>query len=144
MVGTRKGMRMALDAEVEPFVTEKGESTFTLSEAAMKTGNLKLEWQRARYDNAKLHEFLGHWIYQDQTLTDLAEPALWGGLGVLLVGLVAAIQMDLARKRIRKHGRRLKGPELVTAGSFNRRNRSNGIGFLHQQSFKQKKLRMKT
>jgi len=43
MVVTRKGPRMALDAEVEPFVTEKGESTFTLTEAAMKTGDLKLE-----------------------------------------------------------------------------------------------------
>jgi hypothetical protein len=55
-------------------VTEKGESTFTLTEEGMKIGDLKLEWQRGRYDNAKLHELLGHWIYQDQTLTDLAEP----------------------------------------------------------------------
>jgi hypothetical protein len=77
MVVTRKGPRLALDNELEPFVTEKGESTFTLTEAAMKTGDLKLEWQRAHYDNGKLYEFLGHWIYQDQTLTDLAKPALW-------------------------------------------------------------------
>jgi hypothetical protein len=59
MVVTRKGTRMALDNEVEPFVAEKGESTFTLTEEAIKVGDLKLEWQRARYDNAKLHEFLG-------------------------------------------------------------------------------------
>ena len=143
MVVTRQGTRMALDAEVEPFVTEKGESTFTLTEAAMKTGDLKLEWQRARYDNSKLHEFLGHWIYQDQTLTDLAESARWGGLGVLLVGLVVAIPMDSARKRIRKHGRRLKGPELVTVRVFNRRNRSDGIGFLQQQNFTQKTFHKK-
>src|SRR5260370_25995272 len=118
---------MGLGAEVEPFVTEKGESTFTMTEAAMKTGDVKLEWQRSRYDNAKLYEFVGHWIYQDQTLTDLAKPALWGGLGVLFVGLVVAIPKDAARKRIRKHGRRLKGPELVTVRAFNRRNRSDGI-----------------
>src|SRR3989454_4892816 len=144
MVVTRKGTRMALDNEVEPFVTEKGESTFTLTEEAIKVGDLKLEWQRARYDNVKLHEFLGHWIYQGQTLTDLAKPALWGGLGVLLVGLVVAIPKDAARRRIRKHGRRLKGPELVTARAFNRRNRSDGIGFSQQQSFKQKIFRNKT
>jgi len=88
MVVTRKGTRLAFDNEVEPFVTEKGENTFALTEVAMKTGDLKLEWQRARYNNARLHEFLGHWIYKDQTLTDLAKPALWGGLGVLLVGFV--------------------------------------------------------
>ncbi len=132
MVVTRKGTRMALDNEVEPFVTEKGEGTFTLTEEVIKVGDLKHKWQRARYDNAKLHEFLGHWTYQDHTLTDLAKPSLWGGLGVLLVGLVVAIPMDSARKRIRKHGRRLKGPELVTARAFNHRNRSDGIGFLQQ------------
>src|SRR6267378_4036027 len=139
-VWTRKGTRMALDNEVEPFVTEKGESTFTLTEEAIEVGDSKLEWQRARYDSSKLHEFLGHWIYQDQTLTDLAKPALWGGLGVLLVPLVVAIPNDAGRKRIRKHGRRLKGPELVTVRAFNRRNRSDGIGFLQQQSFTQKIL----
>src|SRR3989454_990267 len=144
MVVTRKGTRMALDNEVEPFVTEKGESTFTLTEKAIKAGDLKLEWQRARYDNAKLHEFLGHWIYQDQSIADLTKPALWGGLGVLLVSLVIAIPKDAARARTRKHGRRLKGPELVTARAFNRRNRSDGIGFSQQQSFKQKIFRNKT
>ncbi len=132
MVVTRKGTRLALDNEVKPFVTENGESTFTLTEDAIKTGDLKLEWQRARYNNGKLHEFLGHWIYQDQTLTDLAKPALWDGLGALLVGLIVAIPKDAARGRIRKHGRRLKGPELVTVRAFNRRNRSDGIGFLQQ------------
>src|SRR5204863_4065146 len=96
MVVTRKGARLALDNEVEPFITEKGESTFALTEAAMKAGNLKLEWQRARYDNAKLHEFLSHWIYNDQTLTDLAKPALWGGLGVLFLSFVVAIPKDSA------------------------------------------------
>src|SRR5204863_719074 len=40
-----------------------------------------------------------------------------------------AIPKDAARARARREGRRLKGPELVTAGVFNRRNRSNGIGF---------------
>jgi Type IV secretion-system coupling protein DNA-binding domain len=144
MVVTRKGTRMALDNEVEPFITDKGESTFTLTQVAMKTGDLKLEWQRARYNNAQLHEFLGHWIYQDQTLNDLAKPALWGGLGVLLVGLVVAIPKDAARKRIRKHGRRLKGPELVTARVFNRRHRWDGIGFLQQQSRTQKMLGTET
>jgi len=142
MVVTQKGARLAIDNEVEPFVTEKGEGTFTLTEAAMKTGDLKLEWQRARYDNAKLHEFLGHWIYQDQTLTDLAKPHC-GRLRCVARGPRRGDPKDSARKRIRKHGRRLKGPELVTARAFNRRNRSDGIGFLQQQSFMQKVLRNK-
>jgi hypothetical protein len=140
MVVTRTGTRIALDNEVEPFVTNKGESTFTLTEEARKIGDLKLEWQHGRYNNAKLHEFLGHWIYQDQTLTDLEKPALWGGLGVLLLSLIVAIPKDAARARVRRHGRRLKGPELVTPRIFNRRMRSDGIGFVQQQTFTDKML----
>ena len=140
MVVTRKGTRIALDSEVQPFVTDKGETTFMLSDQAVKIGDLKLEWQRARYNNVKLHEFLGHWIYQDQTLTDLARLALWGGLGVLLVSLIVAIPKDAARARVRRHGRRLKGPEMLTPRGFNRRMRSDGISFLQQQTSTDKML----
>jgi type IV secretory pathway TraG/TraD family ATPase VirD4 len=132
-VVTKKDSRLAIDRDVEPVTTAAGESTFALTDEAVKTGAVKLQWQRERYDNAKLHELLAHWIYQDQTLTDLAKPALWGGLGVFLVGLVVAIPKDAARKRERKEGRRLKGPELVTVKEFNRRNRSDGIGFVQQE-----------
>jgi type IV secretory pathway TraG/TraD family ATPase VirD4 len=132
-VVTRKDSRLAIDPDVEPVTTAAGESTFALSDEAVKTGAVKLQWQRERYDNAKLHELLAHWIYNDQSLTDLAKPALWGGLGVFLVGLVVAIPKDAARRRERKEGRRLKGPELVTVKEFNRRNRSDGIGFVQQE-----------
>ncbi|MGA8221704.1 MAG: type IV secretion system DNA-binding domain-containing protein, partial [Candidatus Acidiferrales bacterium] len=135
----RKGSRLALDDEVVPVTMASGENTFALTEEAVKVGALRLEWQQGLYDNAKLHEFLGHWIYRDQTLTDLLRPGLWGGLAVFLVGLVVAIPKDAARARIRKEGRRLKGPELVTARKFNRRNHSDGIGFeLKERTLKQR------
>jgi len=132
-VVTRKDSRLAIDPDVEPVTSASGESTFALTDEAVKTGAVKLEWQRERYDNAKLHELLAHWIYNDQSLTDLARPALWGGLGVFVVGLIVAIPKDAARKRERKLGRRLKGPELVTVAEFNRRNRSDGVGFIQQE-----------
>src|SRR5258708_36856215 len=99
MVVTRKGTRLVLDNEVEPFVTARGENTFALTEGAMKTGDLKLEWQRARYNNAQLHEFLGHWIYQDHTPTHLAKPSLLGGVGVLMLGTVGTIPYHAALRR---------------------------------------------
>jgi type IV secretory pathway TraG/TraD family ATPase VirD4 len=132
-VVTRKDSRLAIDPDVEPVTTVAGESTFALTDEGVKTGAVKLEWQRERYDNAKLHTLLAHWIYNDQSLTDLAKPALWGGLGVFVVGLMVAIPKDAARKRERKEGRRLKGPELVTVAEFNRRNRSDGVGFIQQE-----------
>jgi hypothetical protein len=43
--------------------------------------------------------------------------------------LLVAIPKDSVRARQRQQGRRLRGPELVTARQFNRRNRSDGISF---------------
>ena len=134
MVVMRKGSRLAIDPDVAEVTTATGKNTFTLTKESLKTGAVRLEWQRGLYDNGKLHVFLGHWIYQDQTLTDLVKPAVTGGLGILLLGLIVAIPKDAARARERKHGRVLKGPELVTAGVFNRRTRADGIGFLLEQN----------
>jgi len=99
---------------------------------------VKLEWQRRQYENAKLRQWLSHWIYKDQTLIDLEKPGLIGGLGVFAASLIVAIPKDIARARRRKNGRRLKGPELVTSARFNRSNRSDGIGFVQQRSLGEK------
>ena len=130
----KKGSRLALNEEVMPVTTATGERAFALTETAVKLGDQRLVWQQGQFDNAKLHAFLGHWVYRDQTLVDFLKPALWGGLGVLFMGLLAAIPKDATRSRSRKEGRRLKGPELVTVREFNRRNRSDGIGFEQRQT----------
>jgi len=134
----KKGSRLALDEEVIPVTTAKDETTFALTEEAVKLGDRRLEWQQGQYDNAKLHAFLSHWVYRDQTFVDFLKPALFGGLAVFLLGLLAAIPKDAARARTRKEGRRLKGPELVTVREFNRRNRSDGVGFEQKQTLWQK------
>src|SRR6185437_11932036 len=123
----RRGSRLALNEEVVPVTTAMGETTFSLTDEAVRMGDRRLEWQQGQYDNLQLHSFLGHWIYRDQSFTDFLRPAFWGGLGVFFVGLLVAIPKDAARARARKEGRRLKGPELVTVKEFNRRNRSDGI-----------------
>jgi hypothetical protein len=136
---TRKGSHWASEGEVTEIKTENGETMPALTDEAMKIGDLRLVFQQVQINNGKLHEFLGHWIYQDQTLMDFLRPALWGGLVVFLVCLAVAIPKDAARARERREGRRLKGPELVTPGVFNRRNRSKGIGFeLTERTFMQK------
>ena len=134
----KKGSRLVLDEEVMPVTTASGDSTFALTQEAVKLGDRRLVFQQGQYDNAKLHVFLRHWVYRDQTLMDFLRPALWGGLGVFFVGWLLAIPKDAARARARKEGRRLKGPELVTAREFNRRNRSDGVGFEEKQTFLQK------
>ncbi|MGH9453456.1 MAG: type IV secretion system DNA-binding domain-containing protein, partial [Terriglobia bacterium] len=136
---TKKGSHWASDSEVTEVKTENGETTLALTDEALKIGDLRLVLQQVQADNAKLHEFLSHWVYQDQTLIDFLRPALWGGLAAFFVCLVIALPKDAARARERREGRRLKGPELVTPQVFNRRNRSDGVGFeLTERTFTQR------
>ncbi|MHB8756282.1 MAG: type IV secretion system DNA-binding domain-containing protein, partial [Candidatus Acidiferrales bacterium] len=137
-VVNRKGSRLALDEEVMPVTTATGQTTFALTDEAVSIGDRRLVFQQGQYDNAKLHEFLGHWIYRDHALMDFLKPAVFGGLAVFFLGLLVAIPKDAVRTRARKEGRRLKGPELVTVRGFNRRNRSDGIGFEQKQTFLQR------
>jgi hypothetical protein len=135
----KKGSHLAAEGEVTEVKTESGETTLALTDDAVEIGDLRLELQQVEINSGKLHELLGHSVYQDQTLMDFLRPALWGSLCVLFVCLAVAIPKDAARARERREGRRLKGPELVTPGAFNRRNRSNGIGFeLTEKTFLQK------
>ena len=127
----RKGSRLPLDEEVEP-IAGATEPAFALTAIGQRAGDAGLAWQDRTYAHAPLHDVLREWIYRGQTPTDLVWPALWWTLIVFSVGLIIAIPKDLARARERRHGRRLKGPELVTAAGFNRRTHADGIGFVQK------------
>ena len=73
-----------------------GETSFALSDTAVKAGATRLVWQREPYPHAALHAFLRRWIYHDQTLLDLVQPALWG-----------ASPSSSAASSVRGHSRRL-------------------------------------
>jgi hypothetical protein len=98
---------------VVPAVTESGENTFALTKEAVKQGALRLQLHRAYYNNAQMHAYLVNWIYQDQTLIDLARPALWRGLAVFLVGLWPVALLERKRTSELRNGRRLRGPQSV-------------------------------
>lgn len=128
----RAGSRLALDEEVRPLVPSGSAPTFALTDAAVERGDQRLIWQESVYAHAALHAFLRRWIYDDQALESLLMPAVWSSLAVLGVGLLVAIPHDLKRARERRHGRRLKGPQLVSARRFSRQVRADGVGFLQQ------------
>jgi type IV secretory pathway TraG/TraD family ATPase VirD4 len=124
-VVSKAGTLPALDRDVVPGLDK---DTVAASDDARARGAIRFEWRPV--GDAKAAAFLKHFIYGDQSLAGLLRPALLGGLGIFVLGLFVAVPKDLARARERKHGRRLKGPELVSARTFNRRNRSDGIGFV--------------
>jgi type IV secretory pathway TraG/TraD family ATPase VirD4 len=120
--------RLALDDEVAPAPAVAG-MPFRLTDAAIRTGDRALVWHDVRARHQSIHAFLRHWVYRDQLVSDLVRFAAWSAFLVFAAGTVIAIPMDLARARARRHGRRLKGPELVSVSHFNRRFRADGVGF---------------
>jgi type IV secretory pathway TraG/TraD family ATPase VirD4 len=140
LMENRRGSRLAIDDEIVPIALPTGETTFALSELAHQAGSGRLVWRDLVYDHARLHAQLRAWIYANQTLTDLARPSLITVFVVMIAGLLIAIPKDMQWARSRRHGRRLKGPELVSARQFNRRTRANGIAFVQMPSLPSKLL----
>lgn len=129
-VVTRKGSRLALDSDVVPVMSDSGENTFALTEEAVKHGALRLEFHRAHYNNAEMHAYLGNLIYRNQSLMDLARPALWTGLVLFFTGILPATYLDHKRSVALRYGRRPRGPELIPVAQLNHRQSSRGKGFV--------------
>ena len=88
-----------------------GQTSFALSEAAAQAGATRLEWKQELYPHAALHRFFRRAIYHEQTVFELAQPALWGAVAVFLGGMVGARSQDIvhtrawrAQSRIRERG----------------------------------------
>jgi type IV secretory pathway TraG/TraD family ATPase VirD4 len=129
LMDNRRGSRLAIDEEVVPISSPTGDTTFALSQLAQQAGSGRLVWRDLLVNHARLHADLQVWIYRNQTLTELARPSLITVFVVLLAGLMVAIPKDVQWSRSRRHGRRLKGPELISVRQFNRRARADGIAF---------------
>ena len=133
LMENRRGTRLAIDEEIVPMSTSTGEASFALSELARQARSGRLVWRDVVIDHGRLHTDLEVWIYGNQTVTNLARPSLITALVVSILGLLVAIPKDVQWSRSRRHGRRLKGPELVAPRRFNQRTRANGIRFVQIQ-----------
>jgi len=107
---------------------------FQITEAAALTGRKLLLRQSAKYRTEYLRDSFQQCAYGGLALGDFLKstieyPLWFAGIG-LVAGLILAIPMDRSRALVRKHGRRVRGPELVSASQFNRRFKSDGIGFV--------------
>ncbi len=134
------------EQDVEPGLTKTPDGRqlpFVLTEDAQRQGKRLILTPSQRWNNEMVKDRIRDTIYEGQTLTDLARVPLLCGLASLIFGLVVALPKDKQSAHIRKHGRRLRGPEEVTAAEFNRRNQSDGIGFttLEPRTFTERLLR---
>jgi hypothetical protein len=107
---------------------------FRLSDAALKTGAVKLANPLIAVDKARFAAFLRDWVYDGRTLTELGRPGMLWGFGIMIAGLCFAWPQDRKAREILEHGRRVRGAELVTRDEFNRRRKyRTGVGFLTQE-----------
>jgi hypothetical protein len=94
--------RTALDADVVPVASTSDGDAFALTATPISRGAVRLAWQQSEWDHAELHTFLRQWVYQDQTLRDLAQPPLWGALAVLAAALVPVVSNEIALALVRR------------------------------------------
>ena len=119
----------------------RGVIPFRLSEAALKTGAVRLVNPVIPVDKARFVGFLRDWVYNGETLTELLKPGMMWGFGVMMFGLCLAWPADRRARRVLEEGRRVRGAEMVTRDEFNRKRKySYGIGFktLEKPSMREK------
>ena len=118
----RKGSHyIAIGDEIERVKMADGQPGYRLTEAGIRAGAVRMEWQDSMFPNAWMRAKLKHAVYKDGTVWDYIEGPAYGALGILAVLLFFALPRDRKRALEFKHGRRLRGPELVTTAEFNRR-----------------------
>jgi len=129
---TTPGRRRALLTERDVESAHSGTLGLRLSPAALADGWTGIEaGAQERMDSAELHAFLQANIYDGHSsVWVLAEPLLLGFLGVaglFAVMIVIRRRSKISRRHEERHGRRTKGPELVSPAEWNARLRPDGI-----------------
>ena len=137
IIDRKIGPRFASVGEIVPATLPNGSPGLALTESAVKQGALRIEWHELRLDNDYLYRMIRHWVFKDQTWWDLLQPACYRGMWILLLGLCVGIPRDTRATMIRRRGRLVRGPLVVTRDEFNRRRnnkgRTDGIGFTTEE-----------
>ncbi|WP_433971867.1 type IV secretion system DNA-binding domain-containing protein [Tunturiibacter lichenicola] len=129
-----KGQRLLIDDEIEPVTGPDGRHGYQLTDEGVSDGILRLQYVTGTYNDRGLHTLLGRFVFKDQRTRDLAKtPAEWTA-GFFVLSLLVAVPKDRARRMVWKHGRRLRGPELVRTAEFNAKlGRPDGIAFVNEE-----------
>lgn len=124
--------RLVLDADIQagktPQVNGKSLPLALRPEIARNGAATLVQGPARSYQNKELHAWLAHWIYNDASLWNLFVTQFWFGLGIFVLQLPYSLHKDIARIKMLRYGRRLKGPVLVNAKQFNDAVSGNGIG----------------
>src|SRR5437867_387314 len=126
--------RIALDSNVVIIPADAAAPhsvAFSLSPMALKDGARRLEWRSWRLEDAKLHAWLAHWVYNDRGPWQLFRDAWYAILLCLVLTLPLAVPKDFADRRTWHLRRALTRAGLVSRSQFHRCARDHrGVGWL--------------
>jgi hypothetical protein len=124
----KQGQRLVIGDEIEEVPSLDGRPGYRLTEEGMKDGIARLTWVTATFNDRGLHRVMGEAVYGNIGSWEFYRQTVWASLAFFVLALFVAVPRDRARRMIWKHGRRLRGPELVSTAEFNEKlGRSKGL-----------------
>ena len=137
-----KNQRLLMGDEIEEVPAMDGRPGYRLTEEGVKDGIARLTWVTATFNDRGLHRVMGEAVYANVGSWEFYEKPFWASLAFFVLALFVAAPKDRARRMLYKHGRRLRGPELVTTSEFNEKlGKSNllrvqlpdGVAFINEE-----------
>lgn len=107
------------DDQVETVTDPDGRQGWRLTEAGAKLGIARLQWVTGTFNDRALHRLLGSVVYSDLEGWEFYRVPVWTAAALFVLMLFVAVPKDRKRRMVWKHGRRLRGPELVTTSELN-------------------------
>jgi type IV secretory pathway TraG/TraD family ATPase VirD4 len=123
-----KGQRLVMGDEIEAVPELDGRPGYRLTDEGVKDGISRLTWVTGVFNDRGLHRVMSEAVYADHESWEFYQKPVYATLAFFVLALFVAVPKDRARRMIWKHGRRLRGPELVTTAEFNTKlGRSKGL-----------------
>ena len=114
-----KGERLVIGDEIEQVPSLDGRPGYRLTEEGVKDGIARLTWVTGTFNDRGLHRVMSEAVYDNIGSWDFYQKPVYLSLAFFVLALFVAVPKDRARRMLYKHGRRLRGPELVTTAEFN-------------------------
>ena len=114
-----KGQRLVMGDEIEPVPELDGRPGYRLTDEGVKDGISRLTWVTGTFNDRGLHRVMSEAVYADHESWEFYQKPVYATLAFFVLALFVAVPKDRARRMIWKHGRRLRGPELVRTAEFN-------------------------
>lgn len=118
MTAKNQGLFLKGD-QVETVTDPDGKQGWRLTEAGAKLGIARLQWVTGTFNDRALHRLLGSVVYADVEGWEFYRVPVWTAAAFFVLLLFVAVPRDRKRRMVWKHGRRLRGPELVTTAELN-------------------------